>query len=59
MADWVFVNSFLLPIYDFFTLSPYEVLFLWGQNAQRVLLTGPGLPIDDVRALVHIDRTLG
>lgn len=49
----------LLPIDDFFTFSPYEVLFLRGQDAQRVLLTRPRLSIDDIRALVHIDCALG
>lgn len=50
---------YVLPVDNFFTLSPYEVLFIGGQDAQRVLLTCPGLSIDDVRALVHIDCTLG
>lgn len=48
-----------LPVDDFFTLSPYEMLSLRGQDAQRVLLACPGLSIDDIRALVHIDCTLG
>lgn len=48
-----------LPVDDFFTLSSYEMLFLRGQDAQRVLLACPGLSIDDIRALVHIDCTLG
>lgn len=52
-------QSLLPPVDDFFTLSPDEVLFVGGQDAQRVPLTRPGLPINDVRALVHIDRTLG
>lgn len=50
---------YVLPIDDFFTLGPYEVLLLRGQDAQRVLLTCPGLAVDDVRTLVHIDCTLG
>lgn len=52
-------QSLLPPIDDFFTLGPYEVLLLRGQDAQRVLLTCPGLAVDDVRTLVHIDCTLG
>lgn len=55
----VYSQSLLPPVDNFFTLSPYEVLFLRGQDAQRVLLTRPGLSIDDVGALVHIDCTLG
>lgn len=53
------VGSCVIPINDFFTLSPYEVLLLWGQDAQRVLLARPGLPVDDVGALVHVDCALG
>lgn len=49
----------LSPVDDFFTLRPYEVLSLGGQDAQRVLLPRPGLPIDDIRALVHVDGALG
>lgn len=49
----------VLPIDDFFTLSPDEVLLLRGDDAQRVLLACPGFTIDDIGALVHIDRTLG
>lgn len=52
-------QSLLPPIDDFFTLGPYEVLLLRCQDAQRVLLTCPGLAVDDVRTLVHIDCTLG
>lgn len=68
MADCLFVSPILtdhipgyyvLPVDNFFTLSPYEVLFLRGQDAQRVLLTCPGLSVDDIGALVHIDCTLG
>ncbi len=68
MADCLFLiptltdhisGYYALPVDYFFTLSPYEVLFLRGQDAQWVLLTCPGLSIDDVGALVHIDCTLG
>lgn len=55
----VYSQGLLPPVDNFFTLSPYEVLFLRGQDAQRVLLTRSGLSIDDVGALVHIDCTLG
>lgn len=47
-----------LPVDDFFALCPYEVLFVRGQDAQRVLLTRPGLAVDDVGALIHVDCTL-
>lgn len=50
--------NYALPIDNFFTLSPYEIFFIWGQDAQRVLLTCPGFSVNDVRALVHIDCTL-
>lgn len=46
------------PVDDFFALGPYEVLLVGGQDAQRVLLAGPGLPVDDVGALVHVDGAL-
>lgn len=47
-----------LPINNFFTLCPYEMLFFWGQDAQRVFLASSGLSIDDIRALVHVDCSL-
>lgn len=52
------LGNYALPIDNFFTLSPYEIFFFWGQDAQRVLLTCPGFSVNDVRALVHIDCTL-
>lgn len=59
VGPWVDGQSFLPPIDDFFTLSPDEVLLVGCDDAQGVLLTRPGLSVDDIRALVHIDRTLG
>lgn len=46
------------PVDDLFTLGPDEMLRVGGQDAQRVLLTRPGLSVDDIRALVHVDCTL-
>lgn len=34
------------------------MLLVRGQDAERVLLTRPRLPLDDVGALIHIDCTL-
>lgn len=52
-------DHYVLPIDDFFTFRPYKIFSLRGEDAQRILLTCPGLTIDDIRALVHIDCTLG
>lgn len=49
---------YVLPINNFFTLCPYEMLFFRGQDAQRVFLACPGLSIDDIRALVHVNCSL-
>lgn len=46
------------PADDLLGLSPDEVLFLRGQNAQGELLARPALPIHHVRALVHVDGAL-
>lgn len=59
LQKYICSSSYDLPVDDFFTLGPYEVLFLRGEDAQRVLLTRPGFTINDIGALVHIDRTLG
>lgn len=59
VGSGVHSQSLLPPVDDFFTLSPDEVLFVGGQDTQRVLLTCPGLAIDDIGALVHIDCALG
>lgn len=48
----------VLPVDDLFALGPDEMLGVGGQDAQRVLLTRPGLSVDDIRALVHVDCTL-
>jgi len=48
----------VLPVDDFFALGPYEVLLVRGQDAERVLLTRPGLSVHDVGALVHVDGAL-
>lgn len=49
----------VLPVDNLAALGPDEVLSVGGENAQGVLLARPGLPVDDVRALVHVDGALG
>lgn len=50
----------LLPSVDnLAALGPDEVLSVGRENAQGVLLARPGLPVDDIRALVHVDGALG
>lgn len=51
-------SHYVLPINNFFTLCPYEVLFFRRQDAQWVFLASPGLSIDDIRALVHVNCSL-
>lgn len=51
-------SHYVLPINYFFTLCPYEMLFFWGQDAQRVFLASPGLSVDYIGALVHVDCSL-
>lgn len=50
--------DYVLPINYFFTLSPYEMLFFRGQDAQGVFLASPGLSIDYIRALIHVNCAL-
>lgn len=47
-----------LPVDDLFILSSDEVLLVWGDDAQGVLLARLGLRIYDVSAQVHVDRAL-
>lgn len=46
------------PIDDLFILSSDEVLLLWGDDAQRVLLARLGLCVYDVCTQVHVHRAL-
>lgn len=47
-----------VPINDLFILSSDEVLLLWGDDAQGVLLARLGLCVYDVHTEVHVHRAL-
>lgn len=47
-----------LPINDLFILSSDEVLLVWGDDAQGVLLARLGLSVCDVCTQVHVHRAL-
>lgn len=59
----MFETSFLWkekgsPINDLFVLSSDEVLLLWGDDTQRILLARYWFRIYDVCTLVHVHRSL-
>lgn len=47
-----------LPVNDLFILPSDEVLLVWGDDAQRVLLARFGLRVYDVCTQVHVHRAL-
>lgn len=47
-----------LPINDLFILSSDEVLLLWGDDTQWVLLTRYGFCIYNICTEVHVHRSL-
>lgn len=46
------------PVDDLLVLPSDEVLLVWRDDAQGVLLARLGLGVDDVRAEVHVDGAL-